>query len=321
MIGAGDERQMPQTIQQNTDAAQDLRDRVVIVTGAGKGLGRAYALDLAAGGASVVVNNRWVDRSAPSSAQSIVDEIRAAGGRAVANLDPAEAPETGEALVAQALAEFGRLDAVVSNAGVPETLRLHRQTYEGFRRIFDINFFGALDLIKAAWPSLCASGAGRIVVSASSAGLHGGDGMAAYASSKAALIGLVRGLAVEGLPRGVRINAIAPYAVTAMTEAHLAPGMAERMDPAAVAPLVSWLVSEACDVTGQTLVSGGGRVRAAVAVEGQPVSLEPGDIGASVRRALRAEPREAYADAHQAFAAFMDGRQALAPTRSLVQSD
>jgi NAD(P)-dependent dehydrogenase (short-subunit alcohol dehydrogenase family) len=312
---------MPETIQESTEGARDLRDRVVIVTGAGKGLGRAYALDLAARGASLVVNNRWVDRSQPSSAQALADEIRAMGGRAVANLDPAEAPETGEALVAQAVAEFGRLDAVVSNAGVPETLRLHRQTREGFRRIFDINFFGAFDLVQAAWPALCASGAGRVVVSASSAGLHGGDGMAAYASSKAALIGLVRGLAVEGAPRGVRINAIAPYAVTAMTEAHLAPGMAERMDPAAVAPLVSWLVSEACDVSGQTLVSGGGRVRAAMAVEGQPVNLAPGRIGAAVKLALTAEPREAYADAHQAFAAFMDGRRALDPARSLVQSD
>jgi NAD(P)-dependent dehydrogenase (short-subunit alcohol dehydrogenase family) len=321
MIASGGDRQMPETIQESTGSAQDLRDRVVIVTGAGKGLGRAYALDLAARGGSLVVNNRWVDRSQPSSAQAVVEEIRALGGRAVANLDPAEAPEAGEALVAQALAEFGRLDAVVSNAGVPETLRLHRQTREGFRKIFDINFFGAFDLVQAAWPALCASGAGRVVVSASSAGLHGGDGMAAYASSKAALIGLVRGLAVEGASRGVRINAIAPYALTAMTEAFVAPDVAARMDPAAVAPLVAWLVSEACDVTGQTLVSGGGRVRAATSVEGQPVSLEPGQIGSAVRRALTAEPREPYADSHQAFAAFMDGRRALAPARSLVQSD
>lgn len=295
-----------------------MQDRVVIVTGAGKGLGRAYALDLAARGASVVVNNRWADRSQPSSAQAVVAEIHARGGRAVANVDPAEAPGTGEALVAQALDDFGRLDAVVSNAGVPETLRLHRQTRDGFRRIFDINFFGALDLVQAAWPELTSSGSGRIVVSASSAGLHGGDGMAAYASSKAALIGLVRGLAVEGAPRGLRINAIAPYAVTAMTEQHLAPGLAERMDPAEVAPLVSWLVSEGCDVTGQTLVSGGGRVRAAFAVEGPPVSLDADAIGAAVHTAMGAGPRETYGDAHKAFAAFMDGRSALAPARSLV---
>lgn len=312
---------MSQTGQARMSMAQTLRDRVLIVTGAGKGLGRAYALDLAARGASVVVNNRWADRSQPSSAQAVAAEIRARGGRASANVDPAEDPASGEALVAQALADFGGLDAVVSNAGVPETLRLHRQSAEGFRRIFDINFFGAFHLVHAAWPVLSASKAGRIVVSASSAGLHGGDGMAAYASSKAALIGLVRGLAVEGRSRNLAINAVAPYAATAMTEQHLAPGMAKRMDPAAVAPLVSWLVSEACDVTGQTLVSGGGRVRAAFAVEGQPVALRDGEIGAAVHRALSAEPRETYGDAHQAFAAFMDGRPALSPTNSLVQSD
>ncbi|TAJ70149.1 MAG: SDR family NAD(P)-dependent oxidoreductase [Phenylobacterium sp.] len=288
-----------------------LRDRVVIVTGAGKGLGRAYALDLAARGASLVVNNRWADRSAPSSAEAVAAEVRALGGRAVANIDPAEAPETGEALVAQALAEFGRLDAVVSNAGVPETRRLHRQTREGFQRIFDINFFGAFHLVQAAWPVLSEAPAGRIVVSASSAGLHGGDGMAAYASSKAALIGLVRGLAVEGRPRNLTINAIAPYAVTAMTEPFLAPGQAERMDPAAVAPLVAWLVSEGCDVSGQTLVSGGGRLRAAFAVEGAPVAIAGRDVGAAVHAAIGAQPRETYPDSHAAFAAFMDGRDVL----------
>ena len=309
---------MPETIVENAGAAPDMSDRVVIVTGAGKGLGRAYALDLAARGASVVVNNRWVDRDMPSSAEAVAAEIRAGGGRAVANTDPAEHPEAGEVLVAQALAEFGRLDGVVANAGVPETLRLHRQTRDGFRRIFDINFFGTLYLIQAAWPVLSAAKAGRIVVSTSSAGLHGGDGMAAYASSKAALIGLVRGLAVEGRSRGLTINAIAPYALTAMTEAFVAPDVAARMDPAAVAPLVAWLVSEACDVTGQTLVSGGGRLRAAFSVEGPPVTLASDRIGAAVRTATKAQPREAYGDAHLAFAAFMDGRSALASTDELV---
>lgn len=309
---------MPQTSEECDRVAQDMRDRVVIVTGGGKGLGRAYALDLASLGAGVVVNNRWTDRNQPSSAETVAAEIRARGGRAVANLDPAEDPDAAEKLVAQALAEFGRLDAVVSNAGVPETLRLHRQTREGFRRIFDINFFGAFHLVQAAWPILSTAKAGRIVVSASSAGLHGGDGMAAYASSKAALIGLVRGLAVEGRARNLLINAIAPYAATAMTEPHLARGLAERMDATAVAPLVSWLVSEACDVTGQTLVSGGGRLRAAFAVEGPPVTLQDGRIGAAVHTAMGAQPRESYADAHQAFAAFMDGRPALAPAGSLV---
>lgn len=281
--------------------------RVVIVTGAGKGLGRAYALDLARQGAAVVVNNRWALRGEPSSAQQVVEEIQALGGRAVADFGEAENPETGRALVDKALETFGRLDAIVSNAGVPQTCRLHRQSPEAFQSIFDINFQGALSLVQTAWPVLSETGSGRIVLSASSAGLYGGDGMAAYASSKAALIGLVRGLAVEGRPRGLLINAIAPYAATAMTTPHLSSALARRMDPVDVAPLVSWLVSEACDVSGQTLVSGGGRLRAAYSVEGPPVSLGD-DIGAAVARALTAEPRETYGDAHAAFAAFMDER-------------
>jgi NAD(P)-dependent dehydrogenase (short-subunit alcohol dehydrogenase family) len=279
-------------------------ERVVIVTGAGKGLGRAYALRLAAEGAAVVVNNRRSDRTAPSSAEAVVAEIRAAGGRAVANLASVEDAASGEALVAQALAEFGRLDAVVANAGVSEAVRVRRQTPQDFARIFDINFFGTYHLVRAAWAGLTDQGAGRIVVSTSSAGLHGGDGMAAYASSKAALIGLMRALAVEGRARGVLVNAVAPYALTAMTERFVDEALAERMDPASVAPLVAWLAGEACDVTGQTFVAGGGAVRAAFAVEGPRVVLGD-DPGAAAHAALAGEPRRAFADSHAAFADFM----------------
>lgn len=285
--------------------APSLVGRVVIVTGAGKGLGRAYALDMAARGAAIVVNNRWSDRSQTASADRVAAEISTAGGRAIASYDSAEHPEAGAAMVDLAMREFGRLDAIVANAGVPETKRLHRQTAEGFRQIFEINFFGTLHLVHAAWSALAQSGAGRVVVSASSAGLHGGDGMAAYAASKAALLGLVRALAIEGEPRGLRVNAIAPYAATAMTNAHLPDGLGERMAPQAVAPLVAWLASAECDVSGQTLLCGGGRLRAAFAVEAPLTPLAPEAIAASVHGAIAARPFQTYPDAHQAFAAFM----------------
>jgi NAD(P)-dependent dehydrogenase (short-subunit alcohol dehydrogenase family) len=282
-----------------------LAGRVVIVTGAGKGLGRAYALELAARGASIVVNNRWQDRSQAASADRVTADIIAAGGRAIASYESAEHPDAGVAMVDLAMGEFGRIDVIVANAGVPETKRLHRQTAEGFRSIFEINFFGTLHLVHAAWSALTQSGAGRVVVSASSAGLHGGDGMAAYAASKAALLGLVRALAIEGEPRGLRVNAIAPYAATAMTQAHVPDALADRMEPGAVAPLVAWLASADCDVSGQTLLCGGGRLRAAFAVEAPLTPLASDAIAASVHAAIAARPFETYPDAHQAFAAFM----------------
>jgi NAD(P)-dependent dehydrogenase (short-subunit alcohol dehydrogenase family) len=278
--------------------------RVVVVTGAGKGLGRAYALRLAAEGAAVVVNNRWTDRAQPSSAEAVVAEIRAAGGSAVANLLSVEDEASGEALIAQALAAFGRLDAVVANAGVSEAVRVRRQTPQDFARIFAVNFFGTYHLARSAFLHMTGAGGGRIVVSTSSAGLHGGDGMAAYASSKAAVIGLMRALAVEGRASGVLVNAIAPYALTAMTERFVGEDLAPRMDPAAVAPLVAWLAGPDCDVSGQTLVAGGGAVRAAFAVEGPRVDMD-GDVGATVHAALAAQPRRPFADSHVAFTDFM----------------
>lgn len=278
--------------------------RVAIVTGAGNGLGRAYALRLAADGLAVVVNNRWTDRDRPSSAESVAEEIRAAGGAAVANMTAVEDPACGEALVAQALAEFGRLDAVVANAGVSEAARMRRQTPEDFVRIVEINFLGTWRLVRAAWRLLTDQGQGRIVVSTSSAGLHGGDGMAAYASSKAALIGLMRALAVEGKPFGVAINAVAPYAATAMTRPFLDADLAAQMTPDAVAPLIAWLAGPDCDVTGQTFVAGGGGLGAAFAVEGPRVELGE-DVGASVRRALAARPWRPFDDSPSAFAEFV----------------
>lgn len=278
--------------------------RVAIVTGAGKGLGRAYALRLGAAGVAVVVNNRWSDRTAPSSAEAVAAEIRAAGGAAVAEVSPVEDPASGEAMVALALSAFGRLDAVVANAGTAEAVRMRRQTVEAFLGIFDINFFGTYHLVRAAWPHLTGQGEGRIVVSTSSAGLHGGDGMAGYASSKAALIGLTRALAVEGRVSNVHVNAISPYALTQMTERFVGPDLAARMDPNLVAPLVAWLAGPDCDVTGQVFVAGGGGVKAAFTVEGPRVEIEA-DPGAAAHAAMEARPWRPFADSHVAFADFM----------------
>ncbi|HEV2447214.1 MAG TPA: SDR family NAD(P)-dependent oxidoreductase, partial [Candidatus Sulfopaludibacter sp.] len=145
---------------------------------------------------------------------------------------------------------------------------------------------------------------GRIVVSTSTAGLHGGDGMAAYASSKAALIGLMRALAVEGKAYDLCVNAIAPYAATGMTRPFLHANLAATMPPEQVAPLVAWLAGPDCDVSGQTFVAGGGGLSAAFAVEGPRVELGA-SVGEAVHRALLARPWRAFDDSHAAFAEFL----------------
>jgi len=243
--------------------------RVAIVTGAGTGLGRAYALRLAADGLRVVVNNRRreVDDQGRGSADLVVAEIAAAGGEAVANYEDVCADGAGERMVAQALENWGRLDVLVNNAGVSQHAPFHRIDLAAFRTIFDINFLGTLQVTHAAWARMRAAGHGRVLVSTSSAGLHGLHGLSAYAAAKGALIALARSLAAEGAAKDLFCNAIAPYAATRMTSARMAGEDRAAMSPELVAPLVSSLVSERSRVNGQVIVVGHGRARRATSVE------------------------------------------------------
>lgn len=286
--------------------AMDMTGRVVIVTGAGKGLGRAYAIDLATRGARVVVNNRRhpgeVDDQ--TSATATVSAIEEAGGRAVANYEDVSHEGAGARMVAAALSTFGRLDAVVANAGVSVAAPFHKTDIAAFRAVFDPSFFGTLDLVMAAWPHLRAQKYGRLVLTASSAGYFGVHGLAAYSASKAAVLGLMRTLAIEGAASNVCVNAILPYAYSQMTAPHMDEAMARSMDPAQVAPLVSWLASEACDVTREVLVAGGGRIARATAVETASVALDPLSIPQIVRR-LQREPMAEHPNATAAFLDFL----------------
>jgi len=256
-----------------TTSDQCLQGRVAIVTGAGKGLGRAYALHLASLGASLVVNNR---ASTARSADSVVAEIRAMGGTATANCDSVEDRGAGQRLVQNALDHYGRLDIVIANAGVDSASTFHKQALEDFERVMHINFFAVAELLHTAWPILREANYGRVLVSTSTAGCFGNHGQAAYSSSKAALLGLMKSLAIEGASRQVQVNAVAPYAVTQMTRPWFPEARVEQFAPEGAAALVGWLVSEGCQLTGKTFVTGAGHARLVDSLESDTICLEAG---------------------------------------------
>jgi NAD(P)-dependent dehydrogenase (short-subunit alcohol dehydrogenase family) len=252
-------------------ATLDFSDRVVIVTGAGRGIGRANALLLASRGAAVVVGDLGVraDGSGVEGddpAAAVVAEITAAGGKAVACTADVSTEEGARALVDAAVSSFGALDAVVNNAGIVRAAPFREVPDEEYQRHLDVHYFGAMRLCRAAWPHLLEAEAPRVVNTISQAML-GNPGMSHYGGSKGALFGLTRNLALEGLEAGIKVNAIAPGASTRMLEAAadtLAPEIMEYMRtamlPEHIAPVVAYLVHPDCQVTGEVFNVAGGIV-------------------------------------------------------------
>jgi NAD(P)-dependent dehydrogenase (short-subunit alcohol dehydrogenase family) len=252
-----------------TSATLRFDGRVALITGAGHGLGRAYALDLAQRGAAVVVNDlgAQVDGSgtgSPQAADAVVAEIVARGGQAWANHDSVASEAGAAAMVRAAVDRFGRLDIVVNNAGIELNGPMVEVPLAAMRRLFDVHFFGTVAVCQAAWPHLVASGAGRIVNTTSS-GIFGMEQRSAYTAAKGAVFAFTRTLAIEAEAVGIKVNCIAPAAGTRMTEASNTPAfirrvMLESKPPALVAPAVALLAHERCPVNGETLSAGGGRV-------------------------------------------------------------
>lgn len=244
--------------------------RVAIITGAGRGLGRAHALLLAANGARVVVNDLGgsLQGDGPDAgpAQEVVDEIRAAGGEAVANTDSVATAEGGEAIIQSAYDNYGRLDILIHNAGNVRRGSLKEMSHEDFRAVVDVHLMGAWNVVRPAFPRMCEAGYGRIVLTSSIGGLYGNKDVVNYAVSKAGMIGLANTAAIEGEAEGVKCNLIVPAAVTRMAEG-LDISAYPPMDPELVAPTVGWLAHESCTVTGEMLVSIAGRVARAYVAE------------------------------------------------------
>ena len=238
-------------------------ERVAVITGGGRGLGRAYALLLASRGAKVVVNDPGVsmagDPTDEGPAEALVAEIRAAGGEAVASTESVATPAGGKAIVGAALDTWGRIDVLIHSAGNVRKLTIADLDYADFEAILDVHLRGGFHVAKPALAAMSAAGYGRMVFTSSINGLYGKSEAAPYSTAKAGLIGLSHTIGIEGAPHGVTSNVIVPAAVTRMS-ANVDTSQFPPMDPDMVAPAVAYLCHESCALTGEMLVAMGGRV-------------------------------------------------------------
>ncbi len=243
----------------------DLRfdGRVAIITGAGGGLGRSHALEMARRGAHVLVNDLGGaldgSGSSKSAADGVVDEITAAGGIAVANHESVATPDGGQAIVRAALDAFGRVDVLVNNAGILRDKAFHKMDHTMIDPVIDVHLKGALYVSQPALRLMREQGYGRIINTSSASGLFGNFGQANYGAAKAGLAGLTRVLSIEGANHGIKVNAIAPIASTRMTGDILG-DLAAKVSPESVSPLVAYLAHEECSVSGHIYSVAGGRI-------------------------------------------------------------
>jgi NAD(P)-dependent dehydrogenase (short-subunit alcohol dehydrogenase family) len=236
--------------------------RVAIVTGAGGGLGRTYALELARRGAQVVVNDLGGSVNGEggddAAAQKVVDEIKSAGGQATPNYDSVSSPEGGESIVKTAVDAYGKVDIVINNAGILRDKSFAKMSWEDLDLVLDVHLKGAFYVSQPAFKVMKENGYGRFVFTSSNSGVFGNFGQANYGAAKMGLVGLSNVLAIEGAKAGILSNVVCPVAGTRMTE-ELLGDFAKLLKPETVTPLVTFLASEACTFTHEAFSAAGGR--------------------------------------------------------------
>jgi len=270
--------------------------RVAIITGAGGGLGRAHAIELARRGACVLVNDLGGSLdgsgSSDSAARHVVEEITAFGGIAAPNHDSVATSEGGENIVQSALDAFGRVDIVINNAGILRDRSFHKMDAAMIDEVIDVHLKGAMFVSQPAFRLMREQRYGRIVNTSSASGLFGNYGQANYGAAKAGLAGLTRVLAIEGSTHGIKVNAIAPIALTRMTQG-ISGDLASNVAPESVSPLVAYLASEECSVNGNIYSVAGGRIARIFVAETHGVVLgenTPEAIGDSISQIDELDP-------------------------------
>ncbi|MCL2716122.1 MAG: SDR family NAD(P)-dependent oxidoreductase [Alphaproteobacteria bacterium] len=252
--------------------------RVAIVTGAGNGLGRAHALELARRGARVVVNDFGGTRDGTAGAQdvadAVVEEIRTIGGTAMADRADVSSFEQVEAMVERARREWGSVDVLCANAGILRDKSFGKMEVADFQKVLDVHLNGSFNCCRAVWAGMRERNFGRIVMTTSSSGLYGNFGQANYAAAKAGLVGLMNVLVTEGRGSNIRVNLIAPTAATRMTADLLPPEAGELMKPEAVTPAVVYMLGEDAP-SGVILGAGAGSFAVIKIIESEGLNLPP----------------------------------------------
>ena len=263
-----------------TQDTMNFAGQVAIITGAGGGLGRLYALELAARGAAVVVNDLGgsVDGSGSSAtaAETVVEEIKAAGGRAIANAADVTDEAAVNAMVAEAVEAFGRVDILINNAGILRDKSFAKMEMANWNKVVDVHLNGAALCTKAVWNVMKEQGYGRIIMTTSPSGIYGNFGQANYGAAKAGLWGMMNTLGLEGAKSNIHVNCIAPSAGTRMTETIMDAGTLKMLAPENITPAVVFLCSQAAP-TRKVLVAAAGTYTLAEMVETQGIHLAEGD--------------------------------------------